>query len=244
MLPVVLPGRSVNEIPIFLQPWTADHYLVKHLTVAGAAGLLRHLIGDRAGSATPSAPLFFDAVASGIAGRHRAGPTLALLFVVTILVAFALIADRPVRDACDLGKVGTPVVEGRRLGEMPKASSSALWHNEDARVCGQLLTSSLVAEPVFCPMKPVVYAEFDLGRSYRHFRARVGISDLAPNGASARFIVSVDGERSIAEPRRKGERAFIIDLAIDGKAQLRLEVDQYQYCGRFLVWGLPTLSME
>ena len=41
MLPVVLPGRSVNEIPLFLQPHTADHFIVPSITRAGAKDLLR-----------------------------------------------------------------------------------------------------------------------------------------------------------------------------------------------------------
>ncbi|HUC57971.1 MAG TPA: SEFIR domain-containing protein, partial [Streptosporangiaceae bacterium] len=43
ILPVVLPGRSVREIPIFLQPYTADHYDVASFTDEGARPLLRHL---------------------------------------------------------------------------------------------------------------------------------------------------------------------------------------------------------
>ena len=46
ILPVVLPGRSVREIPVFLQPRTADHYFVKEFTVAGADDLLRTLTGQ------------------------------------------------------------------------------------------------------------------------------------------------------------------------------------------------------
>jgi hypothetical protein len=41
LLPVVLPGGSVSGIPLFLQPWTADHYQVKELTVPGAEDLIR-----------------------------------------------------------------------------------------------------------------------------------------------------------------------------------------------------------
>jgi hypothetical protein len=46
LLPVVLPGGSVGDIPLFLQPWTADHYLVEDLTVRGAEDLLRVLTGQ------------------------------------------------------------------------------------------------------------------------------------------------------------------------------------------------------
>lgn len=41
LLPVVLPGRSPAEIPLFLQPRTADHYVVSDFTITGAEDLLR-----------------------------------------------------------------------------------------------------------------------------------------------------------------------------------------------------------
>ncbi|MGW4057939.1 toll/interleukin-1 receptor domain-containing protein [Amycolatopsis sp. NPDC004747] len=43
ILPVVLPGHTPEEIPQFLQPQTADHYLVDDFTVAGCESLLRVL---------------------------------------------------------------------------------------------------------------------------------------------------------------------------------------------------------
>lgn len=46
LLPVVLPGRSVDEIPLFLQPWAADHYLITELTAVGAEDLLRTITGQ------------------------------------------------------------------------------------------------------------------------------------------------------------------------------------------------------
>ncbi|MGA6167493.1 tetratricopeptide repeat protein [Amycolatopsis magusensis] len=41
LFPVVLPGRSIDEIPRFLQPRCADHFLVAELTEAGIEELLR-----------------------------------------------------------------------------------------------------------------------------------------------------------------------------------------------------------
>jgi hypothetical protein len=54
ILPVVLPGRSVGEIPLFLQPRTADHYMVTSFTPEGAGDLLRTLRGKP--SCPPPAP--------------------------------------------------------------------------------------------------------------------------------------------------------------------------------------------
>jgi SEFIR domain len=46
ILPVVLPGGSVSDLPQFLQPQTADHYQITELTVDGAEDLLRVLTGQ------------------------------------------------------------------------------------------------------------------------------------------------------------------------------------------------------
>lgn len=43
ILPVVLPGRKVDEIPGIFLPWTADHYVVENFTGDGVARLLRVL---------------------------------------------------------------------------------------------------------------------------------------------------------------------------------------------------------
>jgi hypothetical protein len=43
MVPVVLPGTSVDQIPIFLQPYGASHYLITNLTAAGVEDLIRLL---------------------------------------------------------------------------------------------------------------------------------------------------------------------------------------------------------
>ncbi|HEX5117824.1 MAG TPA: SEFIR domain-containing protein [Pseudonocardiaceae bacterium] len=43
LLPVVLPGYTPDDIPLFLQPRTADHYSVTAFSTAGAVDLLRVL---------------------------------------------------------------------------------------------------------------------------------------------------------------------------------------------------------
>jgi SEFIR domain len=43
ILPVVFPGRSIDDIPLFLQPRTADHYRITDFSVGGADELLRIL---------------------------------------------------------------------------------------------------------------------------------------------------------------------------------------------------------
>jgi hypothetical protein len=57
ILPIILPGRSISEIPSFLQPHNADRYLVTAFTVTGAERLLRQLAREptepRTESGTP-----------------------------------------------------------------------------------------------------------------------------------------------------------------------------------------------
>ncbi|OIK28695.1 SEFIR domain-containing protein [Streptomyces malaysiense] len=44
LLPVVLPGRTPSDLPAFLQPRSADHYIVTGNTVDGAQDLLRAVL--------------------------------------------------------------------------------------------------------------------------------------------------------------------------------------------------------
>lgn len=45
ILPVVLPGRGIEEIPAFLFPYSATHYIVRDLTHAGVAELVAAMVG-------------------------------------------------------------------------------------------------------------------------------------------------------------------------------------------------------
>lgn len=44
ILPVVLPGHGIDQIPLFLQPTTASHYVLTSFTTAGAEELLRVIL--------------------------------------------------------------------------------------------------------------------------------------------------------------------------------------------------------
>ena len=56
LLPVVLSGYTPEDIPLFLQPRTGDHYLVTEFTEAGAIDLLRVLTGQPAQHRPPLGP--------------------------------------------------------------------------------------------------------------------------------------------------------------------------------------------
>jgi hypothetical protein len=45
VLPVVLPGHALSELPVFLQPYTNSHFIVPEIDDAGLDELLRVLIG-------------------------------------------------------------------------------------------------------------------------------------------------------------------------------------------------------
>ncbi len=55
VLPVLLPGHDVDEIPLFLQPFTASRYEVTSPTPEGAGELLR-VLRHQPGDPAPEAP--------------------------------------------------------------------------------------------------------------------------------------------------------------------------------------------
>jgi SEFIR domain-containing protein len=46
LLPVVLPGHTIEEIPYFLQPYSASHYLVEEISEKGIEELVRVITGQ------------------------------------------------------------------------------------------------------------------------------------------------------------------------------------------------------
>jgi hypothetical protein len=46
ILPVVLPGYSVDDIPRFLMPYSGSHYIVPEITAEGVTDLVRALTGQ------------------------------------------------------------------------------------------------------------------------------------------------------------------------------------------------------
>jgi WD40 repeat protein len=56
LIPVLLPGYTTDDIPLFLQPYTADHYTVTDFTLDGAEDLLRLLTAQPRHSRPPIGP--------------------------------------------------------------------------------------------------------------------------------------------------------------------------------------------
>uniref|UniRef100_UPI000E23B40C toll/interleukin-1 receptor domain-containing protein n=1 Tax=Amycolatopsis circi TaxID=871959 RepID=UPI000E23B40C len=57
MLPVILPGRSIAEIPLFLQPFCADFYTIGQINLHGSEELLRVLTGQPGYVCPPLGPI-------------------------------------------------------------------------------------------------------------------------------------------------------------------------------------------
>lgn len=68
VLPVVLPGCKVADIPLFLNPQTDTRYEIRRLTQAGIAELLQTLLQGRARAASSGWPKYPPGV---VAGRGR-----------------------------------------------------------------------------------------------------------------------------------------------------------------------------
>jgi hypothetical protein len=61
ILPVILPGGRIDDIPLMLHPRTEDHYRVTSLTVGGAAGLLEAVFHKFVGRESSPSPATADA---------------------------------------------------------------------------------------------------------------------------------------------------------------------------------------
>jgi tetratricopeptide (TPR) repeat protein len=72
ILPVILPGRSVIDIPLYLQPSSASHYHVPELTPSGVAELLGVLTGRSPRNAFPQDGVCWSAAPSVVSTLPRA----------------------------------------------------------------------------------------------------------------------------------------------------------------------------
>ncbi|MEU5848660.1 effector-associated domain 2-containing protein [Saccharopolyspora shandongensis] len=73
LLPVVLPGHDLTGIPLFLQPYSADHYWVTELSEAGADDLLRVLTAQP-GHPRPALGAVSESATGGVRSGRADGP--------------------------------------------------------------------------------------------------------------------------------------------------------------------------
>jgi len=100
ILPVVLSGGKVDDIPTFLQPFSNSHYIIPELTPSGIEQLLRTITGQplhtppNLGPIPTFGPTIPTQTASaGLLGRRRL-VWLAIAVTVVIVVAVAVVLAR------------------------------------------------------------------------------------------------------------------------------------------------------
>ncbi|HEX5402326.1 MAG TPA: toll/interleukin-1 receptor domain-containing protein [Pseudonocardiaceae bacterium] len=104
ILPVVLPGQSVSQLPLFLQPRSASHFVLPTITPAGLTELLEVLVG-RSANPVPAARPAWVRLTEPATVRWRTGLPLPDPTGSTIevhLVPTAVPAQLPVRRLATL----------------------------------------------------------------------------------------------------------------------------------------------
>ena len=79
VLPIVLPGRSVDEIPFYLGPTSRTHYVVSDFSLSGAELLVRYLTGETEPTSPgplPALPAWSNAESRSAATPAPAGPRI------------------------------------------------------------------------------------------------------------------------------------------------------------------------
>ncbi|GAA3045908.1 SEFIR domain-containing protein [Actinokineospora globicatena] len=112
VLPVVLPGRSVDEIPAFLTPYSTTHYVIDEITESGVAYLASAITGTADHPTPQRAPW-----RGGLESKAREQPRLLLSDASRWLdssddfnIGTASIEGVPYENSLLLRPVSTPVV--------------------------------------------------------------------------------------------------------------------------------------
>ncbi|HEX3592931.1 MAG TPA: SEFIR domain-containing protein [Pseudonocardiaceae bacterium] len=193
ILPVVLPGHTIDEIPCFLHPHMATHYIVPSITMEGIGDLHRALtrrprfplpkLGDY-GATLPDAEGELPTAASEALRRQRSRSVL-------------LTSLRPSRRDSDI-------------------------HFGDADIDGKHYSDSIICRPQLFASVPRSAVEYDLGRAYQTFAAMVGVLDDAIDADQVgRFQVFCDGEQCEQTAVRHGHPAGM-HVDVTGVLRLRL----------------------
>lgn len=200
ILPVVLPGRSIDEIPVFLLPHSTTHFVIDEFTPAGVANLIAAFTG-RGEHPMPARGQWIGSPHTGPAPTSVSTPTAPI--------------SVPVRRKA---RLLTTVLEPVRRGPDLRFDSADL----DAEHYGNSIIHRC---PVFCgdPRSPI---EYNLGRRYREFEAVVGILDDAVDvNQTGHFQVFLDNE-----PRQQVRATYgePIRIHYDVSRVLRLRLVAYR----------------
>ena len=222
-VPVVLPGGSAEDVPLWLAPASAAVYRVSEFTVAGAESLLRLLTGQPAvlvpdlGQVPVLPPLAAAPAAAGAAGRPGVHTEVVIEAAISqgvvesvVWAAGSLVRRRrgpvPPEMAGVWAALGLPgVVAGERLAAAGRALTGALLGPDAQDVLAGLLeqmTAQDTAEVVLCADGQALRLPVELLRLRTASGGEVGPLGLLPAVAVSRRPQVSRGEAEQEAPPR------------------------------------------
>lgn len=199
VLPVVLPGRSIDEIPAFLNAHSTTHYIVKDFTLAGVEDLLYAFAGHpkfslpALGVYRPPRPRATNRSTTGTAERETATAHERARLLTSILT--------PVCRSSDV-RFGVANLDGTHYGD------------------------SVVIRPSLYTTDQKATVEYDLGRRFRSFEAVVGVlDDAVESGQTGYFQVLLD---DVPQPQVVTTHGRPAVVTCDVSTVLRLRLIAYR----------------
>ena len=235
-VPVVLPGGSAEDIPLWLAPASAAYYQVSEFTVAGAEDLLRVLTGQPAvlvpdlGPVPVLPPLAAGTPAAvGAAGRPGVHTEVVIEAAVSqgvaesaVWAAGSLVGRRrspvPPEVAGVWTVLGLPgTVAGERLAAAGRALAGALLGPDAEVVVAGLLegmSAQDTAEVVLCADGDALGLPVELLRLRTAGGGEAGPLGLLPAVAVSRRPQTARGETDVPPPRLPGRAGLAGPLKV------------------------------
>ncbi|MCG8914310.1 TIR domain-containing protein [Actinokineospora sp. PR83] len=204
LLPVVLPGRSVDDIPTFLAPHSATHFTVDEFTAEGVDYLLTAITGVGDHPMPPRGTWRGRTPKSAVRANAPAGP--------------------PAGASAPAGVVAAPPRDRVRLaGDLPWLVAGAEVRHAGARINGVHYDHSVVLRPSDAA-EALGFVEVDLAGAYRRLTTVIGVlDDAAEHFQIGHFRVYLDG-RPQPERRASWGMPGAVEVDVSGVRHLRLEM--------------------
>ncbi|MFE6304479.1 protein kinase [Nocardiopsis sp. NPDC057823] len=144
----------------------------------------------------------------------------------------------------DASPPGTdPAGDTTLLTQMEIVDQDGRWEPESGRaeIDGNAYSRALVPGDRCQYGNPCTgWAEYNLGRGWTTFTARLGVTDTSSSSATTTFIVHVDGSPEVTETLALGET---LDIEVDVRDALRLRIEvESDAGGVYPVWADPALT--
>lgn len=144
----------------------------------------------------------------------------------------------------DASPPGTdPTGDTTLLTQMEIVDQDGRWEPESGRaeIDGNAYSRALVPGDRCSDFNPCTgWAEYNLGRGWTTFTARLGVTDTSSSSATTTFIVHVDGSPEVTETLALGET---LDIEVDVRDALRLRIEvESDAGGVYPVWADPALT--